>query len=365
MLWAVLTHLVGFVVDLVGGARRTEDAKDMEIALLRHQLRLLRRRAGRPPHLSRWEKRTLAVLAAKRGRVVAGSRGSRSRAVLLVRPETVLKWHRELVRRQWAYRRRAVGGRPPLTAAVAALRRRLAAEHPRWGYGRLQGALAKLGHVLGRSTVRDVLQRQRVPPALRRGRRASTWRQFLAQHRAAVLACDCCTVETLFLKTRHVLFFRAIGTRRVHRAGCTARPTAAWVTQQARQRAWTLQDAGAPPRYLIHDRDAQFPPACDAVFASAGLESVRTPYRAPNANAFAERWVRSVRAACLDHLLVASEAQRRRVLTAYVAFSNHARPHQGIEQRCPVALPALVRDGTVRRRDQLGGLLHDYDREAA
>jgi len=120
MLWAVLTHLVGFVVDLVGGARRTEDAKDMEIALLRHQLRLLRRRAGRPPHLSRWEKRTLAVLAAKRGRVVAGSRGSRSRAVLLVRPETVLEWHRELVSRQWAYRRRAVGvGLPPLHGSSA------------------------------------------------------------------------------------------------------------------------------------------------------------------------------------------------------------------------------------------------------
>jgi putative transposase len=199
MLWALLTPLVGFVVDLIGGARRTEDAKDLEIALLRHQLRLLLRRAGRPPRLSRWEKLPLAVLAAKLGRVVAGSRGHLSRAVLLVRPETVLKWHRELVRRKWTYRRRASGGRPSLDAEVAALLLRLAKENPRWGYGRRQGELAKLGHTLGRSTVRDVLKQRQVPPSPQRSRRASTWRQFLAQHRDVLLACDFLTVETAFL----------------------------------------------------------------------------------------------------------------------------------------------------------------------
>jgi putative transposase len=293
MLWALLTHLVGFVVDLVVGARRIEDAKDLEIALLRHQVRLLRR-AGQPPRLSRWEKLTLAVLAAKLGRVVAGSRGHLSRALLLVRPETVLRWHRELVRRKWTYRRRAAGGRPSVPAEVEALLLRLAAENPRWGYGRLQGELAKLGHALGRSTVRDVLKRRHVPPAPQRGRRASTWRQFLAQHRDAVLACDFFTVETLFLKTLYALFFIEIGTRRVHFAGCTAHPTAAWVTQQARNLAWTLDEGGQPVRYLIHDRDAKFPPAFDAVFATEGVEIVRTPYRAPTANAYAERWVRSV-----------------------------------------------------------------------
>jgi putative transposase len=194
MLWAVLTHLVGFVVDLVGGARRTEDAKDLEIALLRHQLRLLLRRASRPPRLSRWEQLTIAVLAAKLGRLAAGSRGCLSRAVLLVRPETVLKWHRELVRRKWTYRRRAAGGRPPLAAEVEALLLRLARENPRWGYGRLQGELAKLGHTVGRSTVRDVLKRRRVPPAPRRRAGGDTWRQFLARHQAHGLACDFFTV---------------------------------------------------------------------------------------------------------------------------------------------------------------------------
>jgi transposase InsO family protein len=285
--------------------------------------------------------------------------------VLLVQPETVLKWHRELVRRKWTFRRRATGGRPPLTAEVEALLLRLAAENPRWGYGRLQGELVKLGHAVGRSTVRDILKRRHVPPAPQRGRRPSTWRQFLAQHRDAVLACDFFTVETLFLKTIHVLFFFEVGTRRVHLAGCTAHPTAAWVTQQARQLTWQIQDGNLPARYLIHDRDAKFPPAFDAVFASEGVEVVRTPYHAPNANAYAERWVRSVRAECLDHLLVAGEAHLRRVLAAYIAFYNQARPHQGLTQQCPVALPPPVRDGPVCRRDRLGGLLHDYYREAA
>ncbi len=365
MLWAVLTHLVGFVVDLVVGARRTEDAKDLESAPLRHQLRLLLRRAGRPPRLSRWEQLTLAVLAAKLGRVIAGSRGHLSRAVLLVRPETVLKWHRELVRRKWTDRRRATVGRPPLPAEVEALLLRLAAENPRWGDGRLQGELAKLGHALGRSTVRDVLTRRHVPPTPLRSRRASTWRPFLARHRDVVLACNFFTVETLFLKTLHILFFIEVGTRRVHLAGCTAHPTAAWVTQQARNFCWTPPEACPSPRFLIHDRDAKFPPAFDTVFAAEGLEIVRTPYRAPNANAYAERWLRSARAACLDHLLLAGEAHLRRVLAEYVAFYHQARPHQGLTQQCPVALPPPIRDGPVCRRDRLGGLLHDDYREAA
>src|SRR3954447_11717654 len=189
--------------------------------------------------------------------------------------------------------------------------------------------------------------------------------QFIQSHKDAVLACDFFTVETLFLKTLHVLFFLEVGTRRVHLAGCTAHPTAAWVTQQARQLAWTMQEAGASPRFLIHHRDAKFPPAFDAVFASEGLEVVRTPYRAPNANAYAERWVRSARAECLDHLAVTGEAHLRRVLAEYIACYNQARPHQGLAQRCPVALPPPVRDGPVCRRDRLGGLLHDYYREAA
>lgn len=225
--------------------------------------------------------------------------------------------------------------------------------------------MAKLGHALGRSPVRDVLKRRRVPPAPLRGLRADTWRQFLAQHRDAVLACDFFTVETVFLRTIYGLFFIEIGSRRVHLAGCTAHPTAAWVSQQARNLCWTLQEQGSACRFLIHDRDAKFPPAFDTVFVAEGVQVIRTPYRAPNANAYGERWIRSARAECLDYVLIAGAAPLRRVLTEYVAFYNQARPHQGLEQRCPVALPPPVRDRPVRRRDRLGGLLHDYYREAA
>ena len=203
---------------------------------------------------------------------------------------------------------------------MEALLLRLAAENPRWGYGRLQGELTKLGHALGRSTVRDVLKRRAVPPAPRRGGRAGSWRQFLAQHRDVVLACDVFTVETLFLKTVYALFFLQVGTRRVHRAGCTAHPTAAWVTPRARQLSWHLQEREQPMRFLVRDRDAKFPVSCDAVFVAEGLEVIRTPYRAPDANAYAERWVRSAREECLDHLLSASEAHLRRVLADYVTY---------------------------------------------
>ena len=280
-------------------------------------------------------------------------------------PETVLRWHRDLVRRKWTFRGCRRAGRRPTDASIEALVVRLARENPRWGYARIHGELAKLGHTLGRSTIRAILQRHGVPPVPQRGQGSGTWRAFLARHRDQLLACDFFTVETLLLKTLHVLFFIEIGTRRVHLAGCTAHPTAAWVTQQARNLAWTLQEADAPPRFLIHDRDAKFPPSFDAVFATEGVAIVRTPYQSPKANAHAERWVRSVRAECLDHLLIAGEGHLRRVLAAYVAHYNEARPHQGLDQRCPTPVRVASPPGPVRRRDVLGGLIHEYYREAA
>ena len=227
------------------------------------------------------------------------------------------------------------------------------------------GELRKLGHPLGHSTVRDILKRHRVPPAPQRRGRATTWRRFLSHHKDQLLACDFFTVETLCLKTVYVLFFIELGTRRVHVAGCTASPTAAWVTQQARHLSWQIQDGALPVSYLIHDRDSKFAPAFDAVFTSEGVEIVRTPYRAPNANAVAERWIRSAREECLDHLLIVGEGHLRRVLTAYAAYYNHARPHQGLGQRTPVAPATPPGCGPIRRRVRLGGLLGDYYREAA
>jgi transposase InsO family protein len=162
-----------------------------------------------------------------------------------------------------------------------------------------------------------------------------------------------------------VLFFLDIGTRRVHFAGCTACPTAAWVAQQARNLGWTLQGETRTFRYLIRDRDAKYPPGFDAVFADEGIEIVRTPYRTPQANTFAERWVRTVRTECLDRLLIVGEGHLRRVLTEYTAHYNAARPHQGLDQRCPAPPAVATSFGPVYRRAVVGGLINEYYREAA
>jgi putative transposase len=152
---------------------------------------------------------------------------------------------------------------------------------------------------------------------------------------------------------------------RVHFAGCTAHPTAEWVTQQARQLTWTLQDEQLPIRFLIHDRDAKFIASFDMVFIAEGVETSRTPYSAPRANAFAERWIRAAREECLDRLLILNQAHLRRVMREYVDYYNRARPHQGIDQKCPIPIERGNRDGPVKRRDVLGGVIHDYRCEAA
>jgi putative transposase len=239
---------------------------------------------------------------------------------------------------------------------------RLARENPRFGSGKRVGELRKLGYRVGRSTVRDVLKRHHIPPAPQRGRVGGNWRTFLNHYKGQLLACDFFTVETLWLKTLYVLFFIELETRRVYLAGCTSEPTSAWV---ARQLTWALQDSPPPKRFLIHNRDTKFASAFDAVFEAEGLKIIRTPYQAPNANAFAERWVRSVREECLDHLLLLSENHVRRVLREYVTYYNEARPHQGIQQGTPIPMPTCTNQGAIRRREVLGGLIHDYSREAA
>ena len=206
MCWLVLTHLVALLVDLVSVRRRTDRDKDLQILLLQHQVRLLQRQRPQP-RLTRWEKLTLAVLTSKLAHLTAGPRARLDRYVLLFKPDTVLKWHRELVRRKWTARRHDPGGRRAIAAEVEQLLLRLARENPRWGYGRLQGELRKLGHPIGRSTIRDVLRRRGVPPAPTRRRQPGTWRAFLRRHRDQLLACDFFTVETLCLQTICVLFF--------------------------------------------------------------------------------------------------------------------------------------------------------------
>jgi len=365
MVLFLLARLFSLLLTLLTSWCRSTAAKDLEILALRHQLAVLQRRQGRLVRLTWWEKLPLALIITTLKGVAHGTAFPWRPAVVLVTPETVLRWHRELVRRKWTHPPTRATGRPSVDDTTTALILRLAKENPRWGYGKIHGELCKLGITVGRSTVRDVLKRHRVPPAPQRQCRGATWRQFLAQQRSQMLACDFFTVEAARLQTLYVLFFIELATRRMHVAACTAHPTAAWVTQQARNLCWTLQDQGGPFRFLIHDRDSNFGPAFDTVFEAEGFEVVRTPYRAPRANAVAERWVRSVRDECLDRLLIVGARHLERVLRTYLAYYNERRPHQGLDQQCPAGFPSSDAHAPIVRRDVLGGMIHDYERQAA
>ncbi len=356
MPFALLFATFALVLDLLHAAPRRQQDLAVEVVVLRQQVRMYQRQAMRVPRLSRWDKVLLAAIVT-RYRALAS-------AIVIVRPDTMLRWHREIVRRKWTFGNTPKRGRPATPAATVDLIVRLARENPAWGYGKLQGELLKVGHRASRATIKRVLRRQGLPAAPQRGR--TTWRAFLARHRAQLLACACFTVDTLFLQRRYGLLFIELGSRRPHLAGCTAHPTAAWVTQQARQCSWQLQDGeGRPMRFLIRDRDGKFPASFDTVFTAESLTVVKTPPRAPNANAVAERVVRSLREECLDHLLIVNQAHLCSVLAEYAAYDNHRRPHQGRDQGSPVpptAAPTLpAAPAQIRRRPVLGGLINDYD----
>ncbi|GAC1357583.1 MAG: hypothetical protein NVSMB42_16660 [Herpetosiphon sp.] len=365
MFYLLLAQIVSLLFDLFVIARRSQRDKDLEILLLRQQLRIMQRHHPQTPRIARWEKLALAVLARKLASFGRNTKTKLDEVLLLFRPDTVLHWHRDLVRRKWTFSQGRKPGRPATDPQLKELLLRLAQQNPTWGYGKLQGELLKLGHDLANSTIRDILKRQQVPPAPERGRKPSGWGSFLNHYREQILACDFFTVETAWLTTLYVFFFLELGSRRVHFAGCTAHPTAEWVTQQARQLTWTLQDEQKPMLFLIRDRDAKFTANFDTVFAAEGIEIVRTPYRAPKANAFAERWIRSVRTEVLDRILILNEAHLRRVMLEYISYYNRARPHQGIEQRCPIPIKGAPKAGSIQCRDVLGGIIHDYYRDAA
>jgi transposase InsO family protein len=341
------------VLRLLVRDRRSEFAKDVELLVLRHQLVVLGRQQ-RSPSLRPADRALLAALT----RLLPWRR----RHGLVVTPETLLRWHRELVRRKWAQPRRAAG-RPPVDSRVRELVLRLARENPRWGYPRIAGELLKLGLRVSPSTVRRLLLGNGLGPAPRRA--GPNWRQFLRQQAATMLACDFFTVETLSLRRFYVLFFFELESRRVHLGGCTTNPTGAWVTQQARNLSFTgLFDR---MRFLIHDRDSKFSAAFDEVFRSEGIRVIHTPIRAPQANAYAERFVRTVRAECLDWLLIIGRRHLERVLRTYAEHYNRERPHRALALHPPESATKIRPPNfdTIERRDLLGGLIHEYHQAAA
>ena len=365
-LWALVYLGLGRLLGLVVLACRSEGANEVELLALRHEVAVLRRQVKRPVYRTA-DRALLSALS----RLLPRRRWS----CFPVTPETLLAWHRRLVKRRWTYSHRHLG-RPRVDEETTALVVRLASENPRWGYRRIQGELLKLGIHLAASTIARILRDHGLGPAPRRN--GPTWRAFLRAQAKGVVATDFFTVETLTLKTLYVLFFIELGRRRVWVSGVTDHPNASWVTQQARNVTADLDDAGIDARFVLRDRDTKYVASFDEVFASTGAEILKTPYRTPNANAHAERFVRTVRSECLDHLLIVGERHLERVLRSYVRHSNGHRPHQGIGQQVPAATGTPIRPmepdacspsaprcaGPVHRRARLGGLIHEYERAA-
>jgi transposase InsO family protein len=237
----------------------------------------------------------------------------------------------------------------------------MARENSRWGYFRIRGELLKLGYTVSATTIRSILRRAHVPPA---GRRSElTWKQFLSAHAETLVATDFFSVDTVFLKRLYVLMFVHVSTRRVLAAACIEKPDSAWVTQQARNLTWQMEEDGIKLSLLIHDRDRKFSTSFDRIFETQGTRAILTPLMAPRANAHAERWIGSCRRECLDWMLIASEAHLRRVLREYVAHYNDERPHRSCDLIPPSARgdPAYRREGnSIARRERLGGLLSEY-----
>ena len=285
----------------------------------------------------------------------------------LVTPATLLRWHRRLVRWRWTYP--AEGGRPPIDAQLAVLIERMARENPGWGYQRIQGELLGLGLRVSASTVRRVLKRLQIPPAPQRSR--STWRQFLRTQASTMLACDFFHVDcAVTLRRLYVFFVIEVGTRYVHILGVTARPDGAWTVQQARNALTDLGESASRFRFLIRDRAGQFTDAFDAVLAGAGIEVVKIPPRSPQANAYAERWVRTARAEVTDRMLIVGQQHLRTILDVYTGHYNQHRPHRARNLRPPstdTSTASAITDLTtakMRRRRILGGLINQYERAA-
>jgi putative transposase len=313
---------------------------------------VLKRQVARP-RFSPTDRAVLATLA----RLLSRERW----ATFLVTPATLLRWHRELVRKHWTFPRPDKVAPNGLDVEVVALVLRLARENPRWGYLRIVGELRKLGVILSATSVRNVLRRHRLKPAPRRS--GPTWGEFLRAQAAGTLACDFFHVDTITLRRLYVLFFIDLDRRKVFLAGVTEHPIGNWVTQQARNLTMTLEDEGRVVKFLIRDRDAKFVGPFDEIIRSIGARVIKTPVRAPRANAFAERFVGTARRECLDWLLIRNARHLERVLTEFVEHYNTARPHRGIDLEVPipyVSAKPLDASMQIKRVDRLGGVLREY-----
>ncbi|MEU7005099.1 integrase core domain-containing protein, partial [Nonomuraea sp. NPDC046570] len=334
-------------------------AKDIEILVLRHQLTVLQRKVTKPV-FTREDRFLLAGLLHRL------PMGTLRRLTLLVRPDTILRRHRDLLRRRHAaasaHRRR---GRPRTVRSIRVLVLRPARENSSWGYRRIHGELAALGSKVAASTVWEVLKAHGIDPSPEREHTA--WSEFLRSQADALPACDFFEVRTLTGARLYVLAVIEHATRRIRILGVTAHPTGQWVTQLGRNLVMDLQDAGSSAKFLIRDRDTKFIAAFDAVPAGAGVRIIKSGVRMPRMNSIMERWIQTCRRELLDRTLIWNQRHLLHVLREFETFYNEHRPHRALQQAAP--LRPLVDPGIdsasiasleIRRRDRLGGVLKEY-----
>lgn len=327
--------------------------------------RILRNQIKGRLHLNDTDRITLAKIGKQLGRKAL------EEVAQIVRPETILAWHRKLIAKKFdASKNRASPGRPHTDEAIEELILRMARENRSWGYRRIVGALRNLGHEVSHQTVANVLERHGLLPAPERQRKTS-WREFIRSHTDVLAAVDFFTAEVWTaagLVTYYVLAFMRVGSRQVCIAGLTAYPDQAWMKQMARN--MTLADTGflSGCKYLLHDRDAKFCRAFDAICGAVGIQAIKLPPRSPNLNAYCERWIRSIKTELLSKMILFGERSLRHCLENYVNHYHAERNHQGKsnlilfpspEDRIGQSL------GPIQTRERLGGLLKFYHRVAA
>jgi putative transposase len=333
---------LGTVADLA----RSKAELLAENALLRQQLIILKRQVKRPACTKR--DRILLVLLARAVRLW-------KQTLFLVQPETLLRWHRELFRLYWKRRSKASSHKPRVAAETIALIREMAKENRLWGAERIRGELLKLGMHVCKRTIQKYMRTVRSSQP-----RGQKWATFVHNHSAQIWACDFLQVTDLCFRPFFAFFIIELKSRKVIHVGVTRSQTDSWVAQQLRE----ATPFGQAPKYLIRDNDGKFGQSFARVATTSNIEILKTPYHAPRANAICERFLRSVRQECLDHVLILHERQLQRVLNQYVVYFNRARPHQGIQQQVPERCrSAPLSQGAVHKViaiPRVGGLHHDY-----
>jgi len=337
-------------------SRREEAWQTAEILILRHQLAVLQRQQPRRPDLNWADRALLAVLL----RVIPKARRQGLR--LLVTPDTILRWHRDIARRRWAARsKRGRTGRPTTRRNIKALVLRLARENPEWGYRRIHGELAGLGVNVAASTVWEILKANGIDPAPRRT--GPTWSQFLRSQAEAILACDLFTVDLLNGTQAYVLTVIGHATRRIRVLGVTLFPTGEWTAQQARNLIMDLGGQAGRVKFMIRDRGSNFTAAFDAVLTDAGIRTVLCNVRTPRMNAIAERWIGGCRRELLDRTLIWNQSHLRQILREYETHHNQHRPHRflhGAAPLKPLPEPVDLEQYRVRRQARVGSLINEY-----